>query len=130
MFNIDMGIITEMSFNRGKEGSWTADGLPTVVDVTFTIQDLYSAMGMTSAGSMFNGSMFKGFTLQNVAELDYLANLCGININQPDIARMALLWATFNFTDRIHDIIPNLKLNIGNAIRNKVLGMYNNLWGI
>ena len=130
MFNIDMGIITEMSFNRGKEGSWTADGLPTVVDVTFTIQDLYSAMGMTSAGSMFNGSMFKGFTLQNVAELDYLANLCGININQPDIARMALLWATFNITDRVYDFIPNLKLNIGSAIRNRVLGAYNNLWGI
>ena len=130
MFNIDMGIITEMSFNRGKEGSWTADGLPTVVDVTFTIQDLYSAMGMTSAGSMFNGSMFKGFTLQNVAELDYLANLCGININQPDIARMALLWATFNITGRVYDFIPNLKLNIGSAVRNKVLGAYNNLWGI
>ena len=125
MFNIDMGIITEMSFNRGKEGSWTADGLPTVVDVTFTIQDLYSAMGMTSTGSMF-----KGFTLQNVAELDYLANLCGININQPDIVRMAHLWAAFNITNKVHDFLPNLKLSIGSSLRNKALGLYNNLWGI
>ena len=125
MFNIDMGIITEMSFNRGKEGSWTADGLPTVVDVSFSIQDLYSAMGMTSTGSMF-----KGFTLQNVAELDYLANLCGININQPDIVRMAHLWATFNITNKVYDFIPNLKLSVGSALRNKAIGLYNNFWGL
>ena len=69
MFNIDMGIITEMTFNKGKEGSWTKDGLPTVVDVTFSIQDLYSTMGMTSTESMF-----KGKTLQNISEMDYIAN--------------------------------------------------------
>lgn len=125
MFNIDMGIITEMSFTRGKEGSWTKDGLPTVVDVTFTIQDLYSAMGMTSVGSMF-----KGTTLQNVAEMDYLANLCGININEPDVFRMARLWATFNITNRVTDYLPNLSLNIGSSLRNKGMQIYNSLWGI
>jgi len=125
MFNIDMGIITEMSFTRGKEGSWTSDGLPTVVDVSFTIQDLYSAMGMTSSGKMF-----KGFTLQNVSELDYLANLCGININQPDIVRMATLWYAFNITGEVYSFIPNLKLNIDSMFRNKAIGWYNNLWGL
>ena len=125
MFNIDMGIITEMSFNRGKEGSWTKDGLPTVVDVTFTIQDLYSAMGMTSVGSMF-----KGTTLQNVAEMDYLANLCGININEPDVFRMARLWATFNIKNKVTDYLPNLSLNIGSSLRNKGMSIYNSLWGI
>lgn len=123
MFNIDMGIITEMSFNRGKEGSWTKDGLPTVVEVSMTIQDLYSSMGMTSIGKMF-----KGLTMQNVAEMDYIANLCGININEPDVFRMVKFWAAFNLTNRIHDFIPNLKLSIGNAIKTSVVNALNDLW--
>lgn len=123
MFNIDMGIITEMSFNRGKEGSWTKDGLPTVVEVSITIQDLYSSMGMTSIGKMF-----KGLTMQNVAEMDYIANLCGININEPDVFRMVKFWAAFNITTRIHDFIPNLKLSIGNSIKTGVVNALNDLW--
>ena len=125
MFNIDMGIITEMSFNRGKEGSWTKDGLPTVVDVSFSIQDLYTGMGMTSLGAMF-----KGTTLQNVSEMDYIANLCGININEPDLFRMVTLWATFNLKDRVTDFLPNMSMNIGSSLRNMGMNMYNSLWGI
>ena len=123
MFNIDMGIITEMQFNRGKEGSWTKDGLPTVIEVSFTIQDLYSSMGMTSIGKMF-----KGLTLQNVAEMDYIANLCGVNINDPDVFRMVKFWAAFNFTTRINDFLPNLKLNISTSIKTSVTNALNGLW--
>ena len=123
MFNIDMGIITEMTFNKGKEGSWTKDGLPTVVDVSFTIQDLYSAMGMTSTEKMF-----KGLTLQNVAEMDYVANLCGININEPDVFRMVNLWCAFNITNKVYDFIPNLSMNVTQALSNSVMKAYNNFW--
>lgn len=123
MFNIDMGIITEMTFNKGKEGSWTKDGLPTVVDVSFTIQDLYIAMGMTSTEKMF-----KGLTLQNVAEMDYIANLCGININEPDVFRMVNLWCAFNITNKVYDFIPNLSLGIERSIANSVINSYNNFW--
>lgn len=123
MFNIDMGIITEMTFNKGKEGSWTKDGLPTVVDVTFSIQDLYSSMGMTSTESMF-----KGKTLQNVSEMDYVANLCGININEPDIFRMIRLWCAFNIENRVYDFIPNLELGVEKYLHNRVLNVYNNFW--
>lgn len=123
MFNIDMGIITEMTFTKGKEGSWTKDGLPTVVDVSFTIQDLYSTMSMTSTESMF-----KGKTLQNVAEMDYIANLCGININEPDIFRMIRLWCVFNISNRVYDFIPNLEMGVEKYIGNRVLSAYNNFW--
>ena len=123
MFNIDMGIITEMTFTKGKEGSWTKDGLPTVVDVSFTIQDLYSTMSMTSTESMF-----KGKTLQNVAEMDYIANLCGININEPDTFRMIRLWCAFNISNRVYDFIPNLEMGVEKYIGNRVLSAYNNFW--
>ena len=123
MFNIDMGIITDMTFTKGKEGSWTKDSLPTIVDVTFTIQDLYTGMGMTSTGNMF-----KGTTLQNISEMDYIANLCGININVPDTFRMVDLWATFNMTNRINDFLPNFENRVTNAINNKLYSMYDNFW--
>lgn len=123
MFNIDMGIITEMTFNKGKEGSWTKDALPTVVEVSMTIQDLYSSMGMTSTGSMF-----KGKTLQNIAEMDYVANLCGININEPDMFRMVKLWATFSVENRIHDFLPNLSMNIKESVSKNLMNLYNNFW--
>jgi hypothetical protein len=123
MFNIDMGIITEMSFTKGKEGSWTKDGLPTVVDVSFSIQDLYSAMGMTSTANMF-----KGTTLQNVSEMDYIANLCGININEPDPFRMVNLWCAFNISNKVYDFIPNLSLGLQQYVSNGIINAYNNFW--
>ena len=133
MFNIDMGIITEMSFTKGKEGSWTKDGLPTVVDVSFTIQDLFCAMGMTSTGSILEGgakSMYKGSVVQNVAEMDYFANLCGININEPDTFRMLKLWATFNISNALGDFIPNMSLNLDGLIKRDILNKYSSFWGI
>lgn len=123
MFNIDMGIITEMSFQKGKDGGWTKDGLPTVVEVSFTIQDLYPTMSMTSEGNMFSG-----FTLQNVAELDYLANLCGICMNEPDTHRMINFWIMFNVRNRIFDILPDLRLNLKNTLTNKYENLVNNFW--
>ena len=80
-------------------------------------------MGMTSTGNMY-----KGFTLQNVAEMDYIANLCGININEPDNIRMARFWCAFNISNRLHDFIPNLENKLTNAIGNKILKMYDNFW--
>ena len=128
MFNIDMGIITEMSFTRGKDGSWNKDGLPLVIDVSFTIQDLYSSMGMTSSANFYNGNMFKGYTLQNVSEIDYLSNICGINFYNPDITRMFDLWKMFNIENKVANISNNIKKGVRQYVNNKVLAMYNNMW--
>ena len=36
-----MGLMS-MSLQKGSEGGWTVDGLPTTVDVSIEIKDLYS----------------------------------------------------------------------------------------
>ena len=123
LFNIDMGILTDLSITKGAEGEWTIDGLPTVVDVSFTIQDLYSSMGISSTQHMF-----KGHTLQNVAEMDYVANLCGININEPDSLKMANFWCAFNITNKMHDFAPNLSLGIQEYVSTSIINAYNNFW--
>ena len=77
LFNIDMGIITDLSITKGAEGEWTIDGLPTVAEINFTIKDLYDGLSMTQRGlTPLDG------ILSNTAELDYIANSCGVNINE------------------------------------------------
>lgn len=119
MFNIDMGIITDMSVTKGKEGGWTKDGLPTVVDVQLTIQDLYSTLSMTPAGSLM-----KANTLQNIAEMDYLANTCGVNINEPDVIRMMDMYVTFNVENVLTDVPTNITTALGNSLSNKISKIY------
>ena len=117
-FNIDMGIITEMTVNKGKEGGWTKDGLPTVVDVSFTIQDLYSSISMTPI------TLAKSNTLENIQELDYLCSLCGININEPELTRIVKLYATLNVTSKWVDIPFNLTANISQKMTNKISNIF------
>lgn len=117
-FNIDMGIITEMTVNKGKEGGWTKDGLPTVVDVSFTIQDLYSSISMTPI------TLAKSNTLENIQELDYLCSLCGININEPELTRIVKLYATLNITSKWVDIPFNLTANVTQKFTSKVASIF------
>ena len=115
MFNIDMGIITDMTINKGKEGGWTKDGLPTVVDVSFTIQDLYSTLSMTPTGPLMKKNV-----MQNIAEMDYLANLCGVNINEPDVGRMIEMYVTFNIENVFTDVPTNLLTGLSNKFSTKI----------
>ena len=80
LFNVDMGIITDLSITKGKEAAWNIDGLPTEVDVSITIKDLYGMLSIVPANEP------KNFVTNNIL-MDYIANTCGININQMDIAR-------------------------------------------
>lgn len=96
LFNVDMGMIDNLSFTKGKEGSWTPFGLPTEVDVSMSIKDMYQALfisGIKTPGgikSVVEGKI-KGddvkFILKNTAMMDYIASTCGVNINEPELAR-------------------------------------------
>lgn len=88
-FNIDMGLLS-LAVQRGTEGGWTVDGLPTVVEVTLEIKDLYSNMSI-SHSLLKNGKDIGA--LDNMAMMTYLANMAGVNINEPDITRSLRLYA-------------------------------------
>lgn len=84
-WNVDMGVIQNLSVERGKEGSWNESGLPTEINVSITIKDLYSALGITS------GRKASDF-VQNTALMDYICNLAGINLAEPELTRQAKIW--------------------------------------
>ena len=87
LFTCQMGLVTGVNITRGSgAGDWTLDGLPCSVDISLDIKDLYSILSVTQEGSN------ELEILSNIGLLDYIANICGVNINEPDIGRMITTW--------------------------------------
>lgn len=118
LFNCDMGIITDLSITKGKEGSWTIDGLPSEVDVDLTIKELYNVMAMTTTGQPTE-------FLNNTTFLNYLANSCGISINKPDVERSMDMWLMAN-TDYWKNKLTGYTFwqHASQGIRNKLYNIY------
>ena len=121
-FNVDMGMITDMSVTKGAECQWTPEGIPTSMTVSITIKDLYQAMSITPTSST---SDWKYDTLNNTSLMDYIANLCGINIYKPEYTRMIEMWYMNNFANRASDLF---KVDIWGGMQqwaqNKILGTF------
>lgn len=84
-FHIDMGIITSCSVTKGDTGAWNNDGLPTQITVELTIKDLYNNMAQSTG--MGNNTL-----ISNPAQLEYLANLAGVNVAPASFSRAIELW--------------------------------------
>lgn len=116
MFNVDMGIITDMSVNKGGEGMWTPDGIPTSMEVNFTVKDLYDSMTVTGMENL------KFDTINNTALMDYIATMCGINVFKPEISRAIDMWLVQNFQNRVYDVFKvNIWSGINDAFQNKII---------
>lgn len=88
IMNCQMGIITNMSIQKGDKKRWTLNGLPTEVNVNFNIKDLYDYLNLSVFSKSGTFNVFDSVSMfQNTIMVDYLATLCGININKPDIMR-------------------------------------------
>lgn len=88
MANIDMGMITSMSVTRGADCQWNDDGLPTQIDITISIEDLYSSLMITDAfGNGINAASSALAVVTNTSLMDFLANMSGLNIAQMEVGR-------------------------------------------
>lgn len=131
LFSIDMGIITSMSVNKGAQCCWNDDGLPTQIDISIEIKDLYSHMAM-SAIDLFskNASLNPISTIKgvvcNTAYMDFLANMAGLNIAQMEIGRritMAYYLTRYTISHKVsltftrfENIVSNLALKLYNLL--------------
>lgn len=103
MFNVDMGMITSMSVTKGAECCWNDDGLPTQIDISLTIKDLYSSLFMTGYGNGLWSQKSIKYIVNNTSMMDFLANMAGLNLSQMEIGRrismyMNLTKSNFNVT--------------------------------
>ena len=117
MFNIDMGIITDMSVTRGAECQWNDDGLPTQIDVSITIEDLYSSLFMSN--STFNVAVVK-----NTALMDYMANLAGLNIADVEFGRRTKMLAYMDIAG-LGRLDSTIFSKFDNAVANVLSNVYN-----
>ena len=121
-FNVDMGIIESMSVNKGAECQWTPEGVPTSIEVDIGIKDLYSMMSITETNSTDG---LKYDTLNNTVLMDYIANLCGINIYKPEITRLIDMWYMNNFHNRVADFFEvDIWGGIQQKVQNLIMGIY------
>lgn len=98
IMSVEMGIISSMSINKGSQSAWTVDGLPTQVDVNFSLKDLYDGMAINQYIGRSSWALMK-----NTSMTDYIATSCGININKPDIRRTVDYWLLQKY-NRVTDI--------------------------
>lgn len=136
MFNIDMGIITDMTVTRGAECQWNDNGLPTQIDISLTIEDLYSSLMSTSfdkydhTNNILGGVRFLNDRLNplarslavvsNTGMMDYLSNLAGLNIATEEIGRRErmLVYLTDSGANHIGSSISHMFDNfVANIVR-------------
>jgi len=85
-FNIDMGIITGLNINKGGTGQWNDDGLPTQIDISVEIKDLYPKFAMSKVGTITSWNSVKQ-VVNNTAYMDFLATMSGLNVGQMEMGR-------------------------------------------
>lgn len=122
LFNVDMGIIPGLSVTKGDEGEWTVDGIPTVANVSFEIKDLYEGMYMSKISK---DGKAQGI-LSNIQELDYIANSCGINVNDQEVMRMIKLVTALQVSNINDKITLGIFGNISQFFNQKM----NNIFGV
>ena len=127
-FHIDMGLITGMSVTKGDEGQWNDDGLPTVLDVSIDIEDLYNSvlyMSGYESSSINPVGVFKDpfKFVANTAYMDFLANACGVNIHKPYFERMVAVTAALIENRTV--TIPN---RIGTSFEQGLTNIIGKMW--
>ena len=99
--NINLGMITDLQVNKSvSEQSWTVDGIPNEIDVSFTITDLYSDLTMSPQE---NPILF----LNNTSLIEYLANTCGMSLVTPKISTKIGM-AIHTIKNRLTDVPQNV----------------------
>ena len=67
---------------------------------------------------------FKYDTLDNTAQLDYIANLCGINMYKPEIGRQLSMWIVNNGINRVLDVPRNIWSSLNTKISGSVQSFF------
>lgn len=105
-FTCNLGIASSISIQKVAD-SFSTSGLPSEVDVTIQINDLYSDLMMTPSSSP---KMF----VENTSLVEYLATACGLDLTAPNLG---LKWKTIleTYESSFKDIGTNISSGIGTA---------------
>ena len=113
-FNAQLAVISSIEINRGGDdgSAWTVDGLSTAWNVSITVTPLYSKLMMTSAEHPL-------LFLRNEGMLEYLGNLCGLDLKIHNSGVKYKLAGTFAYL-KFFDIPSTSSRTIGDNIAAKL----------
>ena len=106
----EIGIIDSLEIEKGGEGYWSIEGLPTKISCTVRVKELYSTLSMNKT------TQYTKF-FKNTALMNYLAVTCGVDISRPQLLlKVETMAATL--LGGLHDIPSDIKGRIIEAITN------------
>lgn len=111
-FNCNMGMVESVNIKKAAQGGWSSEGLPTEIDVSISLKDLYENLSIARATDVS--------AMSNTEYLDFIGTTCGININKPDIGRkltMYQAWLQNKVTDIPGDVASKMLESVGNKLR-------------
>ena len=111
VFTCNMGIVSSIQINKLSDG-WSVDGLPSEVDVTLNIVDLYSDLTMNKQSDPI-------LFVNNSSLIEYLATNCGLSIVAPNLEAKTKLTVN-TITNAFKDIPSNVTSGIIEAIDNEI----------
>lgn len=123
MFNVDMGMVTSMSVTKGAECQWNDDGLPTQIDISLDIKDLYSSLFMT--GYSGAGGHIKNI-VNNTSMMDFLANMAGLNLAQMEMGRRTSMYLNL-IQSNFHNTPSRIWSRFDQRITNLMDKLYNTI---
>lgn len=108
LFTCNMGIVDSIQITKGLNGAFSVDGLPTEIDVTVSIKDLYSDLSMSPQSSPI-------LFVNNSSLIEYLATTCGLSLITPNIEQR-LEMIVNAVTNAFFDIDDNIMSGITEAV--------------
>jgi len=122
LFSIDMGIIDSLQVTKGAECMWNDDGLPTQIDMNFSIKNLYNNLAMTGSDQGVKE------LIANTAYMDFLANMAGCNVMQENYKLEGqVVNGLYNVTNRLS--LTNNVNKVYNTISNKISNTIGRVYG-
>ena len=116
IFSCDLGIISSLDITKGGEDRWNTMGMPVTADVTVNIKDMYSNMSISKSMGLLN----------NTAQMDYLALMAGVAMNEWEPWRIASLGALI-LSNKPRDFILDgwgqIKHTLNRIVMSKLSGL-------
>lgn len=109
-FNCSLGIIDNISIDKGGDQSWSIYGLPNEVKVSISIKDMYSALSLPANTTEF---------MRNSGMIEFLMVNCGIDITNQKLSNKYKVWATL-LSNVIQEEVSATAANMITGLREKI----------
>jgi hypothetical protein len=101
---VDMAMVESLTITKGNDGAWSSEGLPTEVNLSIQMKDLYSTMFTSKINGVSPTDAYN--MLWNTSLIDYVAAASGLNMTQSEWGVKAAM----------------VKILVGNAVTEQVSG--------